>query len=81
LYSHLIANNFEQPAMTVAELIEYLKTQPQGLQVAYRCCSEQCLLEASDIEIRSECLPRGDGWIQNARPDMPKQQYLVFPGN
>ena len=64
--------------MTVAELIEYLQTQPQDLQVAYRLHSEQCLLEQSDIELIKACEPRSDGWIQNERPDMPSVQYLLL---
>lgn len=67
--------------MTVAELIDFLKTRPQHLPVAYRCCSEQLLLEAKDIQVAYLCLPRADGWIQNARPGMPKQKYLLLPGN
>lgn len=68
-------------SMTVAQLIEFLKAQPQDLLVAYKCCSEQILLERVDIKIQRLCAPRPDGWLQNARPDMPCQDYLVFPGN
>lgn len=71
----------EMKAMTVGELITYLSTFDQGLPVAYRLHSEQCLLEADDIYLDDFCLPRPDGWIQNKRPDMHTQQYLVFPGN
>lgn len=67
--------------MTVSELIAFLQTQPQDLQVAYRIHSEQTLLEADEIEIVELCEPRNDGWIQDRRPDMPAQKYLVFPGN
>jgi len=67
--------------MTVAEFIDYLKTQPQGIRVAYRRYSEQCLLETEDIEIEDLCHPRPDGWIQDKRPDMETEQYLVLPGN
>jgi hypothetical protein len=67
--------------MTVKELIEFLKTQPENIQVAYRCYSEQCLLETKEIQLEMLCPPRKDGWIQNARPDKTQQQYLVFPGN
>lgn len=67
--------------MTVAELIAFLQTQPQDLQIAYMCCSEQCLLEAEQIGIEEKCHPRADGWVQNRRPDMPTQKYLLFPGN
>ena len=67
--------------MTVAELIEFLQTQPQDLQVAYQCFSEQVLLEAKEIEIAEKCQPRPDGWIQDKRPDMPTQKYLLLPGN
>lgn len=67
--------------MTVAELIDLLRTKPQDLQVAYRLHSEQCLLEADDIQVCIECPPRPDGWIQNRRGDMPGQLYLMLPGN
>jgi hypothetical protein len=67
--------------MTVADLIATLQTMPQHLLVGYRCHSEQCLLEASDLNIVEACLPRPDGWIQSKRPDKPTQEYLMFPGN
>lgn len=67
--------------MTVGQLIEFLQTQPQDLLVAYRLFSEQCLLKVSDIVVEEKCLPRPDGWVQNKRPDMPRQEYLIFPGN
>lgn len=71
----------ETNVMTVADLIAYLQTQPQELAVAYRCYSEQVLLQASEISISHLCEPRPDGWIQNARPDMKTRPYLMFPGN
>ena len=64
--------------MIVAELIAYLQTQPQELQVAYRCYSEQALLEADQIEIVEKCPPRPDGWIHDKRPDIPTQTYLLL---
>lgn len=67
--------------VTVKELIKYLQEQPQDRLVAFRCCSEQCLLELQDIEEEELCIAREDGWIQNRRPDKPTQYYLVFPGN
>ena len=67
--------------MTVAELIAFLQAQPQDLPVAYRCCSEQLLLEPDDIRIEEACKPRPDGWIQDKRPDKEAQTYLLFPGN
>ncbi len=67
--------------MTVAELIEFLKTQPQELLVAYEIYSEQALLHKEEITVQEFCLPRDDDWIQNKRPDMPSQPYLLFPGN
>jgi hypothetical protein len=67
--------------MNVKELIEFLQTQPQDIQVAYMMCSEQCLLESKDINISEACIPRPDGWIQHKRPDKPTQTYLLFPGN
>lgn len=67
--------------MTVAELIAFLQTKPQGIQVAYRLWSEQCVLEQDDIVIEELCTPRDDGWIHDKRPDKATETYLVFPGN
>lgn len=67
--------------MTVSDLIEFLKSQPQELQVAYSCYSDNVLLNTDEINIVTLCEPRPDGWIQNYRPDIPTQQYLLFPGN
>jgi hypothetical protein len=67
--------------MNVAELIAFLRTLPQDAPVAFRRFSEQCLVEPKDVELLEACLPRPDGWIQDKRPDMPKQTYVVFPGN
>lgn len=67
--------------MTVAELIVFLKAQPQNLQVAYRCYSEQVLLQTDEIEIKQLLAPREDGWIHNYRDDKPTHTYLLFPGN
>lgn len=67
--------------MTVAELIEHLKTVPQDLPVAYRRYSEQCLLDVTDIYVDTLCEARADGWVANARPDKPTIDYLIFPGN
>ena len=67
--------------MTVSELIDFLKTQPQDLEVAHKCFSEHLMLESFDIQILDLCEARNDGWIQNRRPDKPTKPYLVFPGN
>ncbi len=67
--------------MTVAELIDFLKTQPQDILCAYRIYSEQCLLEADNIHVGKLTEARPDGWIQNARWDMAVKDYLIFPGN
>lgn len=67
--------------MTVAELIEFLKTQPQDLPVAYKCYSERMSLEIKDIHIERCCAPRADGWVPNERPDKDVKEHLVFPGN
>ena len=67
--------------MTVAEFIKYLRKQPQHIQVAYAKYSEQCLLEAEEIELVELCEPRPDGWIQNRRPDKAAVTYLLLPGN
>ena len=67
--------------MTVKELIELLQTKPQDLLVAYDLYSEQVLLEADDIRIKTLCEPRPDGWVHDKRPDKPTREYLIFPGN
>lgn len=67
--------------MKVSELVAVLQKYPQDIQVAYRMCSEQLLLDAEDIKLVELCEPRADGWIHSARPDKPKQTYLLFPGN
>lgn len=67
--------------ITVAQLIEFLKTQPQDAICTYACCSEQALLELEMITQAEHCEARPDGWVQNQRPDMPTQVYLDFPGN
>lgn len=67
--------------MTVADLIEFLKTQPQELPVISRMYSDYDLLKSDEIEVVEMCLPREDGWVQYKREDMPSQKYLCFPGN
>jgi hypothetical protein len=67
--------------MKVADLIEFLQGFPPEMPVAYQKFSEQCLMEERHIFVQEFCLPRPDGWIQDKRPDMPFQQYLLFPGN
>jgi hypothetical protein len=67
--------------MTVKELIAFLETQPQDIDVAYQCYSEQCLLKAGEIVVEELCEPRADGWVADKRPDTPTKSYLVFPGN
>ena len=67
--------------MTVSELIDFLKTQPQDLPVAYQIYSENCLLETKNITIEEHCIPRPDGWVANKRPDKEFRPYLMFPGN
>ena len=67
--------------MTVEELIKALEKYPRNLLVAYRCCSEQVLLETDQLKVLEACHPRADGWIQDHRPDMPSRLYLLFPGN
>lgn len=65
--------------MKIRELIELLKTFDPELDVAYAIHSEQCLLEPEDIDVVELCIPRPDGWIQDARPDKPTQTYVRFP--
>lgn len=67
--------------MTVKELIAILQNKPQDLLVAYRKYSEWSLLEVDDIGIAPLCPPRPDGWVHDARPDKPTQDYLTLPGN
>lgn len=72
---------YSREGLSVSDLIRLLQTMPQDLLVAYRLYSEQALLRADEIEIVDLCEPRPDGWIQDKRPDMPTQAYLMFPGN
>lgn len=67
--------------MTVAELIALLQTQPQDLPVAFRQFSEYSVMEAEHIDLMDLQAARADGYIGDARPDKPTQQWLVFPGN
>lgn len=67
--------------MTVGQLIEELKKYPQDIQVARELHSEQFLMGEDDFFIDELCEPRNDGWIQNKRPDMKSQKYLLFRGN
>jgi hypothetical protein len=67
--------------MTVADLIEYLKKQPQDIKVAHEMFSEQFLIDENKISVKMLCKPRPDGWIQDLRPDMESEMYLVLPGN
>lgn len=67
--------------MTVAELIELLKTKPQDMLVGYALYSEYCLMEIENIRVLHLCEPRNDGWLHSPRPDKPNQAYLIFPGN
>ena len=67
--------------MTVSELITFLQTQDQTLEVCFSQFSEQALLQPQDITVKKLGLARPDGWIQNERPDKPSQDYLSFPGN
>lgn len=65
--------------MTVAELIAFLQTQPQDLQVAHAMYSEFCTLDAAGIAVMTLSEEREDGWVAWNRPDKPTQEYLVFP--
>lgn len=67
--------------MKVSELITLLQAQPQHLTVVYKLHSEQAMLEADDIYVDKLCVARPDGWVANARPDKPLQEYLILPGN
>ena len=67
--------------MTVAELTEHLKTQPQNMLIAYDMFGEHYLMDISEIRVLEACEPRPDGLILDRRPDKPTRKYLCFPGN
>jgi hypothetical protein len=67
--------------MKVSGLIEFLKTQPQDLEVVYMRYSEQVLMGPFEITVETLGEARPDGWVANARPDKPTKEYLCFPGN
>lgn len=71
----------ELKPLTVADLIAHLQSFPPDLLVTYQCCSEQVLLEADLVTVERFGLPRPDGWVHDARPDKPTQEYVSFPGN
>lgn len=76
-----LAHQFRNQVMTVSELIAFLQTMPQDLQVGYSFESDWAILIADDIDIFEACEPRNDGWIESKRPDKPAQKYLMFPGS
>lgn len=65
--------------MTVNDLIAILKTHHGDTPVAFSIFSEWRVLNPEDIEVKELCAPRPDGWVHDARPDKPKQPYLVLP--
>lgn len=67
--------------VTVKELIEFLKNQPESLPVAFDIYSEYALLQLNHITVKSLQQNRPDGWIHDKRPDKPVIDYLVFPVN
>lgn len=67
--------------VTVADLIEFLRTQDQDLPVGYNLYSEYCLLDLEEIRVKTCCEHRQDGWIHRYRPDKEAAKYLMFPGN
>lgn len=67
--------------MTVAELIEFLQTQPQDRVVVHKMYSEFLVLDKDAIEVLELLPPREDGWVHRSRPDKDFQVYLVLPGN
>ena len=66
--------------MKVSELITFLQTKPQDLQVSYLCSEHHILLEARSIYIFESSLPREGGWIDHEEPGMATQKYLCFLG-
>lgn len=68
--------------MTVAELIEFLKTQPQDIIVAFEQYSEWAVMDKESIQVVKGPAPRADGWIHTFyREKDDSHQYLLFPGN
>lgn len=66
---------------TVADLIAHLQTLPPDILVVYQKYSDHQFMELKELELIWGCAPRPDGYVQGARPDLPQQQYLLFPGN
>lgn len=64
--------------MSVADLIELLKTCPQDMLVGISRHSEHCLLQQRNVQVLELCKPRSDGWIHDKRPDMDTQNYLII---
>lgn len=66
--------------MTVADLIEFLKTQDQTLPVVYIRYSDYDKLEADLIDVQELCLSRPDGHVQGYRRDKLTNQILSISG-
>lgn len=49
--------------MSVADLIELLKTCPQDMLVGISRHSEHCLLQQRNVQVLELCKSRSDGWI------------------
>lgn len=69
--------------MKVRELIEYLQTQDQDLEVIYSYRSEYTVLDKEDIELKLLQPKRADGHVADdwGSPELATVTYLVFPGN
>lgn len=67
--------------MNVGDLVKFLQTLPPDMDVAIQMYSEQRVFTLDEILVIKGCPPRPDGWIQNQRPDVEPQEYLLFPGN
>jgi hypothetical protein len=68
----------------VKDLIARLREFDQNLTVAYCLHSEAKVLEADEIGVVTLQRPRADGWIHRLwgkEPPLPKQEYVLFPGN
>lgn len=67
--------------MTIQRLIEILEQYPKDMEVIQILYSDYKILEEKDIDTFEACEDRGDGWVQNKRPDKPFKAYLRFNGN
>lgn len=74
--------------ITVAELIEHLKTMPQDAPCIYRCCSDYSALRKDEVIYTEDKFETRNGmihgeykpWVRGGEPPV-YVKVVSFPGN